>query len=218
MRDLTILFDMDGTLLDLAFDDMIWESILPQQHAALQQCHLEESHRFLKQLYSQHKHSLNWYSSRFWQQQTGVDALALQIQHRQHIQLRRDCLILLDSLKQQEIPIWLLTNADQASLKLKLAQTGLSPYFQCIVSSEQYGFPKEEAGFWQQLQLHHPFDPAQVILVDDNLAVLQQAEKNGITQLFSIVQPSSSSAPRSSSELVYPALEHLSELLDYLNL
>ena len=27
------MFDMDGTLLDLAFDDFIWNECLPERHA-----------------------------------------------------------------------------------------------------------------------------------------------------------------------------------------
>ncbi len=32
------MFDMDGTLLDLAFDDIIWNHCLPERHAQPHQC------------------------------------------------------------------------------------------------------------------------------------------------------------------------------------
>jgi putative hydrolase of the HAD superfamily len=37
------MFDMDGTLLDLAFDDFIWNQCLPERHAQVHQCSLEQS-------------------------------------------------------------------------------------------------------------------------------------------------------------------------------
>lgn len=62
----------------------------------------------------------------------------------------------------------------------------------------------------------HPFDPAQAVFIDDTVAVLKGAEDFGICQLFSILQPSSSKAAKAATELPYPALDHLTELFDYL--
>ena len=85
-----------------------------------------------------------------------------------------------------------------------------------MISSEELGHAKEEVAFWQKLQEMHPFDPAQAIFIDDTVAVLQGAEDFGITQLFSILQPSSAKPARTPTELPYPALDHLNDLLDYL--
>lgn len=85
-----------------------------------------------------------------------------------------------------------------------------------MISSEELGHAKEDVGFWQKLQQQHPFDPAQAVFIDDTVAVLKGAEDFGITQLFSILQPSSSKAARLSTELPYPALDQLTELFDYL--
>jgi ribosome-associated heat shock protein Hsp15 len=69
------------------------------------------------------------------------------------------------------------------------------------------------------LQQLHPFDPAQVILVDDTAQVLQGAKQFGIEQLITITQPSSLKPARDSSSLDYPAIHHLMELISfYLNL
>ncbi len=31
----TVLIDMDGTLLDLYFDNLIWEQLIPQKYASI---------------------------------------------------------------------------------------------------------------------------------------------------------------------------------------
>ncbi|MBJ8417003.1 HAD-IA family hydrolase [Acinetobacter courvalinii] len=210
------MFDMDGTLLDLAFDDFIWNHCLPERHAQVHQCSLEQSQQTLFQFYQQHKHTLSWYSSAFWTAKVGVDVLQLQYQHRQKIGPRAGCHELLQQLKAEGYRCWLLTNADRPGLQLKLENVELRPYFEVMISSEELGHAKEETAFWHKLQQLHPFDPAQAVFIDDTVAVLKSAEDFGITQLFSILQPSSSKAARSVTELSYPALDHLTELFDYL--
>ncbi|ENV68536.1 hypothetical protein F947_02691 [Acinetobacter towneri DSM 14962 = CIP 107472] len=42
-----IMFDMDGTLLDLAYDDFIWNEQLPIRYAELHACSLERSKEIL---------------------------------------------------------------------------------------------------------------------------------------------------------------------------
>lgn len=210
------MFDMDGTLLDLAFDDFIWNQCLPERHAQVHQCSLEQSQKTLFQFYQQHKHTLSWYSSAYWTEKVGVDVLQLQYDHRDKIKARIGCHALLKQLNAQGYRCWLLTNADRAGLELKLENVELSPYFELMISSEELGHAKEEVAFWQKLQLLHPFDPEQAVFIDDTVTVLKGAEDFGIHQLFSILQPSSNKMPRSKTELAYPALDHLTELFDYL--
>lgn len=210
------MFDMDGTLLDLAFDDFIWNQCLPERHAQVHQCSLEQSQKTLFQFYQQHKHTLSWYSSAYWTEKVGVDVLRLQYDHRDKIKARIGCHELLKQLNARGYRCWLLTNADRAGLEMKLENVELSPYFELMISSEELGHAKEEVAFWQKLQLLHPFDPAQAIFIDDTVVVLNSAEDFGIHQLFSILQPSSNKMPRSKTELAYPALDHLTELFDYL--
>ncbi|WP_436873033.1 HAD-IA family hydrolase [Acinetobacter haemolyticus] len=211
-----IMFDMDGTLLDLAFDDFIWNDCLPERHAQVHQCSLAQSQQTLFQFYQQHKHTLSWYSSAYWTTKVGVDTLQLQYEHQEKIKARSGCHELLEQLNAQGYRCWLLTNADQAGLQLKLENVALSPYFEVMISSEELGFAKEDVNFWKALQQRHAFDPVNAVFVDDTVAVLRGAEKFGITKLYSILQPSSSKPARIATELEYLSLDHLTELLDYL--
>lgn len=210
------MFDMDGTLLDLAFDDFIWNQCLPERYAQLHECSLEQSQQTLFQFYKQHQHTLSGYSSVYCKSKLGVDVLQLQYEYREKISARTGCHELLKQLNAQGYRCWLLTNSDRAGLELKLEHVELNPYFELMISSEDLGYAKEDIAFWQKLQQLHPFDPAQALFVDDTVAVLKSAEEFGISQLFSILQPSSTHPARVTTELAYPPLDHLTELLDEL--
>lgn len=212
-----IMFDMDGTLLDLAFDDLIWNQQLPIRHAQTHQCTLEQSQKILGSFYQQHKHTLAWYSSKYWTEKVGVDVLQLQYDHCDRVNTRPGCIELLQQLQAQGYRCWLVTNADVASLTFKLKLMKIKDYFEVIVSSEQLAHAKEEQAFWQLLQQQHPFNPNEVVFVDDTAPVLDAAQKFGLQHLVTIIQPSSIQKPRDAAELNYPSIQVLTELLPYLS-
>ena len=82
-----------------------------------------------------------------------------------------------------------------------------------MLSSEEIGYTKEFVEFWEILQQKHDFNPQYAMMIDDTEKVLQGAEKFGITQLITIVQPSSGRAARQAHDLNYPAIQNLTELL-----
>lgn len=90
----------------------------------------------------------------------------------------------------------LVTNAHRDALEIKAAQTGLARYFQRIVSSHEFGVPKEHPQFWSQLQAEIAFDPGRCLFVDDSIAVLAAAHAHGIGQIFAISRPDSTQAGR----------------------
>lgn len=55
----TVMFDMDGTLLDLAFDNFFWREAVPQAWAAQNNHAAEHAQHSLKPQFQQEEGSLN---------------------------------------------------------------------------------------------------------------------------------------------------------------
>lgn len=56
------MFDMDGTLLDLAYDDLIWNIKVPQHYAETYAASMSDINLLMRD-YEQYKHTLAWYST-----------------------------------------------------------------------------------------------------------------------------------------------------------
>ena len=73
----TIMLDMDGTLLDLHFDNEFWLNYLPQKYATKKGISTLESKRILQTKMKSKEGSLDWYSTDFWSSYLDLDVIKL---------------------------------------------------------------------------------------------------------------------------------------------
>lgn len=192
----TVLLDMDGTLLDLAYDNWFWQQHLPQEYAKAKALDQEQAYRVIGDWIRSHQGTLNWYCLDFWTRELGVDVASMKRNTADRVCLRPGAKAFLEALAASNKEVIMVTNAHRDSLSVKLQQTGIARYFNELVSSHDYGHAKEEQAFWQHLRRHLPFDPARALLVDDSLPVLHSARLYGIAQPVSILHPDSSQPAR----------------------
>jgi putative hydrolase of the HAD superfamily len=207
----TVLLDMDGTILDLHFDNHFWLEHLPMRFA--EQFKLEEAaaREYLTELVASQRGSLNWYCLEYWSEKLELDIVALKREIQHLIAVRPFALEFLHELKEAGKHLILITNAHQQSLDLKLDNTPIGQYFDQLLTSHEFGYAKEQPEFWVAFQQAHPFDPQRTVFIDDTASVLQSAEQFGIRYLLTLRQPDSQQLPREVLE--YPGFHHFDEIL-----
>lgn len=207
----TVLLDMDGTLLDLHFDNYFWGEHLPRRFADIHRRDHAEVTKELADRFARERGTLNWYCTEFWSRQLQVDIPALKREIAHMIAVRPHVTEFLERLHEGPRQILLVTNAHHQSLHLKLSHTGIDRWFHHIVVSHDFRSPKEDPRFWQQLRSTHPFDPATTLLIDDTASVLRSAQQFGIRHLLTLLQPDSKQAARLDTE--FPGILHFDEIM-----
>ena len=207
----TVLLDMDGTLLDLRFDNYFWLEVLPERYARRHELSLEAARAALEPRFIAKQGTLDWYCIDFWSRELSLNVAELKREMREHMRFLPGAEQFLQALHTRGLDPVLVTNAHRGVLEIKAEQTGLARYFQRIVSSHDLGVPKEHPQFWSQLQAQLAFDPARCLFVDDSIAVLNAARAHGIGQIFAITRPDSTQHARQVEG--FPAVERVEELL-----
>ena len=187
----TVFLDMDGTLLDLRFDNHFWLEHVPMRYAEKEGLSLDDSKRILYEQMMSIRGQLKWYSIDYWSQQLGLSIIDLKQETAHLIAPRPTVTPFLQMLKQSGKRIVLFTNAHSDTLGLKLDRVNLRPYFDDIISSHELGMAKEEVGAWEAVNERHLFDRNRAVFIDDSVSVLDAANDYGIKYLFGIAQPDS---------------------------
>jgi putative hydrolase of the HAD superfamily len=208
----TVLLDMDGTLLDLRFDNYFWLDLIPREYAKARRMPLDEAHSHLAPRFAAHRGTLNWYCTDFWSRELDLNVAALKQAAREHIDWLPGAETFLRALRAMGKRLLLVTNAHWDSLRIKGERTGLARYFDALVSSHGYGYPKEHAGFWPALQAEHPFDAERTLFIDDSLPVLRAARQYGVQHVIAISHPDTSQSARLCDD--FPSVARVAELLD----
>ncbi len=209
-----VLLDMDGTLLDLHFDNYFWQVHVPLRYAEKQQLPLAIAKTEFVAICKRIEGTLDWYCLDYWTETLGLDIPLLKEEVAHLIAEHPHMIEFLSALRDSGRRLLLVTNAHQKSLALKMRRTRLGGYFDAIVSAHTLGLPKENPAFWALLQEHQAFDPASTLLIDDSLPVLRSAQQYGIAHLLAVRCPDSQQPPRSSDEFRF--LEDFAQLKDSL--
>jgi putative hydrolase of the HAD superfamily len=207
----TVFLDMDGTLLDLHFDNHFWLEHVPRRYAEHHAVTLEAARALLGQRYRAVEGTMAWYCVDYWSDQLGLDIALLKQEVEHLIAVHPDVVEFLDAVRGSGRRVVLVTNAHGKSLELKLRRTRLGRHLDGVVCAHDLGLPKEDPGFWARLATRVPFRPAATLLVDDSLPVLRSAARHGIAHLLAVRRPDSRQPPRAVTE--FPAIDGFADLL-----
>lgn len=207
----TVLLDMDGTLLDLNFDNHFWLEHVPRRYAERHGLAAAAAHAELRARYRRVEGTLDWYCVDYWSRELGLDIVALKREVDHLIAVHPHVVDFLRAVRAAGKRLLLVTNAHGKALALKLEHTQLEPHFDAIVCAHDFGMPKEHASFWERLRRREPFEPAGSVLIDDSLPVLRAARNYGIAQVVAVKRPDSRGPEKEVCE--FPAIRDMREVM-----
>lgn len=211
----TVLIDMDGTILDLHFDNHFWLEHLPLRYSEKMSISLEAAKAKLKADYLAVVGTIEWYCLDYWSEQTQMPIKELKREIQHLIQLRSDAKDFLLALRASGKDIVMVTNAHPEALSLKIERTQLDQYFDTLYSTHEFGVSKESQLLWQRLQDKHGFDCDSTLFIDDSIEILKSAQQYGIKHLLAIANPDSKKAATVITD--FPAITNFEPLTAQLN-
>ena len=207
----TLFLDMDGTLLDLHFDNYFWLEHVPKRYAQAQNLSLEQSKQELLSRYKDIEGTLEWYCVDHWSRELGLDIALLKQEVDHLIAVHPHVVEFLDVIRSLGKRVLLVTNAHQKALALKLERTQLGGHFDKVICSHDLGHPKESQGFWRELERLEQFKKESTLFVDDSISVLRSAERYGIEHLLMVLRPDTKGPLREAEH--FPAIHNFSEIM-----
>lgn len=206
-----VFLDMDGTLLDLNFDNHFWLEFVPLRYAERHGLSLAEAKAELMPRFKETEGKLEWYCLDYWSNQLSLDIVALKAEISGLITVLPHVTEFLEAVRKAGKRLVLVTNAHPKSLSLKMERTCLHTFFDEIFSSHALGFPKESPSFWQALSARETFSADRTLLVDDSLPVLRAARQFGIRHVVAVRKPDSRQPVRNIVE--FEAIDDFRELM-----
>ena len=186
----SILLDLDGTLLDLNFDLHFWLEYIPKVYSEKHNISFQDAKKIIVSRIESQEGKLTWYCLDFWEENLELDIMKLKKDISYLIQVHKHVLDFLNTAKKNKKQIFLVTNAHRKGIDLKMEASGLQSYFDKIISSHDFGSPKQDQKFWIELANTIDFDKYRSIFFDDSLDVLEAASKFKIKNIVAINKPS----------------------------
>jgi putative hydrolase of the HAD superfamily len=207
----TVLLDMDGTLLDLRFDNWFWLEVIPRRYAAVHGLDVEEAQRRLAPKFLEVRGTLQWYCIDYWSVELQLDIAGIKREALTEVRFLPGAEEFLTKLKASGKRRVLVTNAHPQTIAIKNERVALTQYFDACYSTHPFAAPKEHAAFWPRLAAEEKFQPQRTLFVDDSLSVLKAARDFGIGWLRAVRRPDSGLPPQSTGE--YAAVDRVADLI-----
>jgi putative hydrolase of the HAD superfamily len=208
----TLLLDLDGTLLDLAFDTHFWLEVVPEYYGRARGLTAQQAlEKEIEPRLRSAEGTLNWYSLDYWSEVLELNLSAIKSEHDERIAWLPGAQDFLRRQRATGRRLVLATNSHPETLRIKDRKAGIHDFVDAMYSSHQFDAPKEYAEFWLRLRRAVGYDPARTAFIDDNPKVLAAARAAGIALAIAVTDPDSSRPPR-APPAGYPHVARVAEI------
>ena len=211
----SVFLDMDGTLLDLHFDNHFWREHVPMRYAEHHNISIEMAKSLLVPKFREKEGTLDWYCVEHWSRELELDIVALKHEINHLIAIHDHVAEFLARVRNAGKRVVMLTNAHTRTVDLKMEITGIAGAFDALVCSHDLGYPKEDLRFWSALGRSEPFEKDATLFVDDSLSILHTAHEYGIRHILAVRKPDSRSPSRDIEG--FRAIDGFDEIMPSLN-
>ena len=114
----TLMLDMDGTLLDLAYDIYMWMEYIPTEYAKRNNLSRQDAREHLYTILGRLEGKLDWYCLDHWSDALDLDVVALHREQKERIAFLPGAKLFLDNALDQGFRLLLVTNSHQETLNM----------------------------------------------------------------------------------------------------
>ena len=177
-----LLIDMDGVILDNAYDNDFWQNQIPEVIADSKSIAFDDAKRLAIQIFNYKKNTKDWYDVDYWSNMLDIDIEAQKRSEKSfsRISLYDGVIDTLNVLKNKTKMI-LITNAHRKTLNIKLEKYNLTPYFDEMVCAHELHYVKEDIQLWYMLRSKYRLDYEKTLLVEDTINNINVGLSAGIS-------------------------------------
>ena len=177
-----LLIDIDGVILDNAYDNDFWQNQIPEVIADSKGIAFDDAKRLAIQIFNYKKNTKDWYDVDYWSNMLNID---IEAQKRSEKSFSRISLYdgVIDTLSvlKNKTKMILITNAHRKTLNIKLEKYNLTPYFDEMVCAHELHYVKEDIQLWYMLRSKYRLDYEKTLLVEDTINNINVGLSAGIS-------------------------------------
>jgi len=180
-----ISFDVDGTLIDLEYNDLIWFKEIPELIAKKKRISFEKSLKYVGEEYNKlGEHNLNWYDINYWVTYFGIKVSPKNIleKYESQVKIFPEVISLLEELKKNFILI-VITSMPREFLIPKMKK--LEKYFKFSFSALSDFKELKNSEIYSKISKTLNVRPAQILHIGDHWEFdYLAAQKAGMNAIY----------------------------------
>lgn len=177
-----LLIDMDGVILDNAYDNDFWQNQIPEVIADSKGIAFDDAKRLAIQIFNYKKNTKDWYDVDYWSNMLDIDIEAQKRSEKSFSKISLyDGVIDTLSVLKNKTKMILITNAHRKTLNIKLEKYNLTPYFDEMVCAHELNYVKEDIQLWYMLRSKYRLDYEKTLLVEDTINNINVGLSAGIS-------------------------------------